>query len=91
MSGFWVNALPSWFQDVALTAPDIYILIPCSKAENGVERGRIISLMQLALIREEIAFPNRISLVFHWPKLGHITVLSGKGGQESEYLAFSLV
>ena len=43
---------------MALTAPDIYILIPCSKAENGVERGRVISLMQLSLIREEIDFPK---------------------------------
>lgn len=56
-----------------------------------MKRGRTISLMQLSLIREEISFLHRLSLVFHWPELGYIAVLSSKGGRESEYQAFQLL
>lgn len=56
-----------------------------------MERGRIISLMKLYLIREEISFLHRLSLVFHWPEPGYIAVLSSKGGRESEYQAFQLL
>ena len=50
---------------------------------QAVRRGRIISLMGLCLIREEISFLSGIFLIFHWPELGYIVVLSDKGGWES--------
>lgn len=64
------------------------MLSPCSKVgTQAAERGRIISLMQLSLIREEISFLNRLFLVFHWPELGYIVVLRGRDTELSGFSA----